>query len=93
MSISWDVDIKNVNLVSKRGDVVAIRTDSESALPPHNYFMQNTPLETNDDRVLVLNTIKEWEESAAAKEAAVNAFIDTLEQTAKTNLENWELTR
>lgn len=93
MAISWDVNITNVNLLSKRGDVMAIRTDSESALPPHNYSMQNTPLETGDDRLLVLSTIKEWEESAAAKEAAVNVFIDTLEQTAKTNLENWELTR
>ena len=93
MAITWDILIKNVNLQSKRGDVQATRTDSTSSLPPHNYSMQNTPLETDADRILVLNTIKEWEESVAAKETAVNAFIDTLEQTAKTNLENWELSR
>lgn len=93
MAISWDVQIKNVNLLSKRGDVSAIRTDSESALPPHNYSMQNTPMETPEQRLLILNTLKEWEETATANEAAVKVFIDTLEQTAKTNLENWELER
>ena len=93
MAISWDVQIKNVNLLSKRGDVVAVRTDSESALSPHSYSMQNTPMETTIQRLLILNTLKEWEETATANELAIKVFIDTLEQTAKTNLETWELTR
>lgn len=93
MAITWDVEISNVNLDSKRGDVRATRTDDQSALEPHVYTMQNTPLETPEQRAKVLDTIKEWEVAATEKKAQIDAFIDTLEQTAKTNLENWELTR
>ncbi len=93
MAINWDVQITNVNLSSKRGDVTATRTDDQSALDPHVYVSVGAPLETQEHRVAVLDTIKEWETTAATKEAAINTFIDTLEQTAKTNLENWELSR
>ena len=93
MAISWTVKISDVNLFSQRGDVTAVRTDDQSALAPHTYFMNNAPLETPEDRVRVLDTIKDWEITAAAKTVAVLAFIDTLEQTGKTELENWELTR
>jgi len=93
MAISWDVKISNVNLASKRGDVTAVRTDSESALQPRSYSLPNTPLETSQQRLKVLDTIKEWDDAFIAKETAANVFIDTLETTAKTNLENWELSR
>jgi len=93
MAISWNLEITNVNLLSKRGNVMAVRTDSESALSPRVYNMQNTPLETTQDRVQVLDTIKEWDESFVSKAAAVEVFIDNLEQLGKTNLETWELTR
>ena len=93
MAVIWEVKITSVNLKSKRGSVTAIRTDSESALPPHVYVSSYAPLETLEDRVAVLDTIKEWETTATDKKAAIDAFIDTLEQTAKTNLEEWELSR
>jgi hypothetical protein len=93
MAISWDVTITNVNLVSKRGDVTATRTDDQSALEPRVYVSRGAPLETVQDRTRVLDTIKEWDESAVSKTTAVTTFIDNLEQSAKTNLENWELTR
>jgi len=93
MAISWDVQITNVNLLSKRGDVTAIRTDSESALEPHSYVSRGAPLETPEDRVAVLDTIKGWETSAVLNKAVIDAVVDTIEQTAKTNLENWELSR
>ena len=93
MAITWDVSISNVNLQSKRGDVSATRTDSESALPPRHYSMRNTPLETSEDRIRVLDTIKEWDTKSANDKIAIEEFIDDLEQSGKTNLENWELTR
>ena len=93
MAITWDVQISNVNLISKRGTVTATRTDSESALEPRTYTMSNTTLETPADRLLVLNTLKEWETTETDKIASVETFLDTLVQTAKTNLETWELTR
>lgn len=93
MAITWEVEITNVNLESRRGNVRATRTDTESALAPQVYSMDNTPLDTAADRTLVLDTIKEWVETRTAKDAAVVVFIDNLEQVGMTNLEAWELTR
>ena len=93
MAISWDITIANVNLQNDRGTVIATRTDSESALQPRVHTLTNTPLGTPESRVLVLDTIKEWDDAAVSYSEAVTEFIDTLEQSGKTNLENWELTR
>jgi len=93
MAISWEVTISNVNLSSGRGDVLAVRTDSESALEPRRYNMQSTPLSTAQQRTNALNTIKEWDEAAVAQASQIETFLDNLEQSAKTALENWELTR
>lgn len=93
MAITWDVKITNVNVQSKRADVIATRTDSASALPPQVYSMQNTPIGTAAERLLVLNTIKEWTTAARTKVDAANAVVLTMEQDAKVNLEAWELTR
>ena len=93
MAITWDVKISNINLNNGRGDVTATRTDSESALAPRVHMMSNTPLGTAAQRTLALNTIKEWDESIVTNKANVETFLDSLEQSAKTNLETWELTR
>ena len=93
MAISWDIEITNVNLQNERGTVIATRTDSESALAPRVHTLTNTPLGTPEDRIQVLDTIKEWDEAAVSYSEAVETFIDDLEQSGKTNLENWELTR
>jgi hypothetical protein len=93
IAITWDVKIVNVNLQSQRGTVIATRTDDQSALVPRVHTLSNTPLGTAEDRTLVLNTIKEWDTAAVTYSDAVIAFIDTLEQSGKTNLENWELVR
>lgn len=93
MAISWEIEITNVNLESKRGNVIATRTDTESALEPQVYTMTNTPLETAEDRTLVLNTIKDWVVARADNDAAIEAFIDNLEQMGMANLNTWELTR
>ena len=93
MAITWDIQISNVNLTNGRGDITATRTDSESALAPRVHRMTNTPISTAADRVLALNTIKEWDTTASEKLTNVATFLDNLEQSAKTNLETWELTR
>lgn len=93
MSISWDVKITQVNLNSKRGTVVATRTDDQSASPPRVHVLSNTPLETAYNRTKVLDTIKEWDEAVVANAAAAEVFIDSLDQIGKTDLETWELTR
>ena len=93
MAITWDIQITNVNLSNGRGNITATRTDSESALAPRVHLMTNTPISTAAERALALNTIKEWDTTASDKLANVATFLDNLEQSAKTNLETWELTR
>jgi hypothetical protein len=93
MSISWEIQITNVNITTQRGDVTATRTDSESALPPQVYQFNNTPIGTGPDRVLLLNTIKSEVEKKALHDASIEAVITDLEQTGKSQLEAWEATR
>jgi hypothetical protein len=93
MAINWDIKITNVNVVSKRGDITATRTDSVSALAPQVYFSQNTLIGTPQDRTLLLNSIKAEVVAATAKEIAVKSVITDLEQAGKTALETWEGTR
>ena len=93
MAITWDLQITNVSLTDGRGNVTATRTDSESALAPRVYPMSNTPMATAAERAKILATFKEWETTAATELSNIQTFLDTLEQTAKTNVEAWELTR
>ena len=93
MAVTWDIEISNVNLQSGRGTVRATRTDSESALEPRTYTLSNTPMQDSTARLKILNTIKEWDETAVSNAAAIESFIDGLEQSAKVNLEAWEETR
>lgn len=93
MAISWDLQITNVNLSSKRATVTATRTDDQSALPPQVYAFQNTPLENVADRAALLNTIKEKVEERADQNTLIETFLSDLEQTGKANLEAWEATR
>jgi hypothetical protein len=93
MAVTWDVKITNVSVQNKRADIVATRTDGSSSLEPQVYSMQNTPIGTAADRVLVLNTIKGWVEQEKQKAQAVAAIVTNMQQDAIANLVAWELTR
>lgn len=93
MAINWEVKITAVNTETKRGDVIATRTDTVSAEEPQVYRLQNTPLETPQDRQLVLSTIKGYVVQKELQDSEVADFLSTLEQTAKVNLEQWEIDR
>jgi len=93
MAITWNIQIANVNLNSKRCDISATRTDSESALDPRSYKMRNTPIETAQQRTLALQTIKNLDDAAVSEASSVSTFLDSLEQSAIANLDAWELTR
>lgn len=93
MAISWDIDITNVNVASGRGDVTATRTVDQSSLAPQVYSFTQAIIATPQDRTKLLNTIKDKVEEAAAKQATIDAFVSTLEQDGKANLEAWEATR
>ena len=87
MAISWDLQITNVNVNSKRANIGFTRTDSESALPPWTYSLQNTVIETQAQRVNLQNQVWDAWQGEIAKQTNINNFITNLEQAGKTNLE------
>ena len=93
MAITWDVVITNVNLESNRATISATRTDSELTDSPQVYSFQQVPLETGPQRAAILTTIQTKCEERAADDTAIQTWIDTLEQSGKSSLEAWELTR
>jgi hypothetical protein len=93
MAITWDIQINNVNVANKRADVTAVRTDSESSLPPQSWTLTNTPSGTSAERTALLNTIKQKVEERATQDAAIDAVVTDLEQTGISALEAWEATR
>jgi hypothetical protein len=93
MAITWDIQISNVDVARRRGDVTATRTDSESSLPTEVYAFTAVPLETPQQRLALLNTIKARVVERAEHDASVEAIVTDLEDQGKTALEAWELTR
>ena len=93
MAINWDIKLSNVNLQSKRADITFTREDTESALTPQTYSYRNVLIETAEQRVSLLNSVKAKVEADATKQTTVDALITDLEQAGKSNLEAWEATR
>lgn len=93
MAINWTVAITAVNVDTGRADVSAVRTDTEKPDNKKTYLLSNTPLATADERAWALTTIKGWVEQDTVRTATVNAWLRGLEQTAKVDLESWEVTR
>jgi len=85
MAITWDTQITNVNINSKRGDVSFMRTDTATGETWSMRFTQAL-LETGDERAALLNAVwAEWQ-TEVAKQAGISTFLGTLEQSANANL-------
>jgi len=93
MAINWDIKISNVNVQSKRANVTFTRTDTESTGAPKTYSFANTYVETPEQRISLLNTVKQEVENDATRQADIDILISDLEQAGKSNLETWETTR
>ena len=90
MAITWDIQISNVNVASKRADVSFTRTDDVTN-ETENYRFSNTIIETAAQRAALLDQV--WGEhlNAVTKQTVVDTFITNLEQLAKSNLESREV--
>ena len=89
MTISWDVQISDVNTSTFRADVTFTRTDSVSG-ETENYTFNDAIIETTAQRMALLDQVWSNHVSAAANKSAADEFIDNLEQLAKSNLESRE---
>jgi len=86
MAISWDTQITNVNVVSKRADVTFVRTDDVTGQTwTHSY--NQVILETTPQRTALLDQVwAAWLEQVS-KQGQIDTFIGNLEQSANSNLE------
>jgi len=86
MAISWDTQTSNVNVASKRADVSFTRTDSEKPEDVFTVSFNQVILETNPQRLALLDQVwAEWQKELT-KRANIEAFITNLEQLANANL-------
>ena len=91
MAISWDTQTSNVNVASKRADVSFTRTDSEKPEDVFTVSFNQVILETNPQRLALLDqTWAEWQKEVT-KRANIEAFITNLEQLANANLDAREV--
>lgn len=89
MAITWTCTINNANPDTFRADVFFKRVD-DIALVEENYFYSKTIIETQKQRLALLDLV--WSEhlKLVERRVAIDAFITNLEQLAKDNLEGRE---
>ena len=90
MTISWTVDITNVDVAQKRADVSFTRLDDVTGAT-ENYSFRKAIIGTAEERTALLNQVWQNHLDAVSEQSAVDAFITNLEQLAKSNLEAREV--
>jgi len=93
MAVTWDIEITNVDVASKRGNVAAVRTDDSDPLNPQTYTFTSVVLETSQQRSDLLNLIRAKVLEREGKDTAISVFIDNLEASGETALNTWEAGR
>ena len=91
MAISWDTQISQVNVQSKRANVSFTRTDSEVSTDTFTVSYLQVIVETGPQRLALLD--KAWEawQQELTDRSAIAAFITNLEQLANANLDEREV--
>ena len=91
MAISWDTQISQVNVQSKRANVSFTRTDSEK---PEDVFTKNYSqviIETTAQRLALLDQVwTAWQQELTDR-SNLAAFLTNMEQTANSNLDAREI--
>jgi len=87
MAITWDVKITVMDVTRKEVSVTATRTDSADPTNPRTYNIISALIATAAQKTGVLNGIWAMHQTSLARDAAIAAFVGTLEAEAKTNLE------
>ena len=91
MAITWNVTRANVNVPAKRADITFTRTDSEKPDHVWSKTYHQAIIGTSAERTALLNSAWAAWQAYASEQEAINAFLDNLEQLAKTNLEAREV--
>ena len=86
MAITWNVEIKNVDVAKKRADVFFTRTDDVTG-EQENYNFKKTVIETSQQRLDLLDLVWQKHLDEVADQTATDNFISNLQQLGKANLE------
>jgi hypothetical protein len=86
--ITWEVDIKIINVARKEVSVTATRTD-DSTTPEgiRTYRIPGAVIQTAAQKTAVMDRIWAKHQDALSQESAAATVIGTLETQAKNNLE------
>lgn len=93
MSVNWEISVSAINVETGRGDLLAVRTDSESTAEPWSFSFQNTPLATPQDRELIWVTLKGWVQQRELHNSSVDEFMANFVQETKAEMLRWETAR
>lgn len=89
--ITWEVEIKIINIVRKEVSVTATRTDdSTSPDDVRVYSISGTTIKTAAQKAAVMDRIWSKHQDSLTQESAAATVIGTLETQAKSNLEGRE---
>ena len=91
MAITWDITRANVDVQSKRADITFTRTDSENPEAPWSMTYHGVIIGTQAERIALLNYVWSAWQAYQTKQTQIDAFLDSLEQSAKNNLEAREV--
>jgi len=86
VAISWDTQISQVNVASKRASVSFTRTDSENPSDVFNVSYPQVILETIPQRMALLDQAWSAWQKELVNRSNIADFITNLEQTANSNL-------
>lgn len=89
MATTWDITIIPIDVKRKEASIIAIYTDDADPLNilTEKHVILSALLDTQQQKLDVLDNIWQLHLSYQAKEIAIKNFIGTLEADAKTNLE------
>lgn len=91
MAINWSTRISKVNVQANRANVSLTRTDTVNVDDVFSINYSQAIIETNEQRLALLDAVwGEWQKEIA-KRASIDAFITNLEQLANSNLEAREV--
>ena len=86
MAITWDITVTPLNVERKEASITAIRTDSDTG-KEQRLVISSIILSTQQQKIDALNQIWQMHLDYDALQSQIAAYIGTMEDDAKVNLE------
>lgn len=87
MAITWETKITPINISTKEGLVIAIRTDDTDPDNPKTYEVAKSPFNNTAEEEAVGNEILDKHQKDKAKDENIAGFVNAIESRLNTYLE------